>query len=355
MNFQDGNLRSGKIKVGVSDVSQPQPEVGPATSINHLLPSDSDHPGQLRLMGIVNITPDSFSDGGKYLAPQNAAEHAVQLVKQGATILDFGAESSRPGATRLNSKQELARLLPALEQVQTELRQTADLPIFPLVSVDTYHAESAVTAIAAGADIINDISAGLYDPEMASAIADLGCPYIAQHLRGYPDTMDQYTDYQGDVVEGVYRELSERTENLLKAGVKSEQIIWDPGLGFAKNSAQNWQLVLAGQRLATAGMPVLLGPSRKRFLGQPPRWLDPKDITQWWSVGEKYRLEKSDQGYQGEPVADPIPVSVDDHPRDILTAQVVKYIADYWPAIWAVRVHQVTLSANMLNLEKGGE
>lgn len=221
------------------------------------------------LMGVVNVTPDSFSDGGRWLAADAALAHAHELVAQGADIIDVGGESTRPGASRVSPDEELRRVLPVVREL------VADGVV---VSVDTIHAATAEAVAQAGAQILNDVSGGLADARMHAVVADTGRVYVCQHWRGNPETMDQLTDYSaygpapdggegGDVLAGVVAELSARLAELEAAGVRREQVVVDPGLGFAKTHPQSWRLLAHTADLRQAmGLPVLIGTSRKRFL-----------------------------------------------------------------------------------------
>ena len=223
------------------------------------------------VMGVINITPDSFSDGGRYSTPQRALAQARLLLAQGADLLDVGAQSTRPGAVMVGAADELQRLLPVLEALQV-LR--AEHPTLRL-SVDTFEAEVAEAALAAGADWINDVrganvspaapGGSLRDPVMLPLIARAGCPYVLMHSRGDSSSMDSLAHY-ADVVSEVRAELQAATAVALSAGVRPQQIVWDPGLGFAKTTAQNLELLRRLPELA-AGYPLLVGPSRKRFIG----------------------------------------------------------------------------------------
>lgn len=206
------------------------------------------------VMGIINVTPDSFSDGGLCLDPDRAAERARRLVAQGADLLDLGAESTRPGSRQVDAATEQARLLPALKAV----RQAVDVPI----SVDTYKAEVAAAALRAGADLINDISGLKADPDMASVAAGAGVPVILMHRRPFDDP------YPGDVWEDVLRGLSDSIALAEAAGVARHRLIVDPGFGFGKTDPQNLQLVRELSRLRVFNLPTLLGPSRKSTLGR---------------------------------------------------------------------------------------
>ncbi|MDR3035713.1 MAG: dihydropteroate synthase [Kitasatospora sp.] len=209
------------------------------------------------VMGVVNVTPDSFSDGGMWLDPAKAVAHGLDLVARGADLVDVGGESTRPGAVRVTEAEELRRVVP----VVTELARAG-----VVVSVDTMRAGVAAAAGAAGARVVNDVSGGLADPEMAGVVADTGAPFVVMHWRGQSADMDALAVY-GDVVADVVRELTVRVEELLAAGVKQEQLILDPGLGFAKTGAHNWALLGRLDALTALGRPVLVAASRKRFLG----------------------------------------------------------------------------------------
>ena len=219
------------------------------------------------LMGVLNVTPDSFSDGGRWADPDAAVAHARELIAQGADIIDIGGESTRPGAQRVDVDTEISRVLPVVRALLAD--GTDDGNGNAIISVDTIHAATAEAAIDAGAHIINDVSGGLADPAMHDLIARTGVVYVCQHWRGDPETMDRLTDYPGGVVTGVEAELRERLSELDAAGVDRSQVVLDPGLGFAKTHAQSWELLAATARLiADLGQPLLVGSSRKRFLAQ---------------------------------------------------------------------------------------
>ena len=213
------------------------------------------------VMGVINLTPDSFSDGGRFNRVDLALNEASRQLRDGAQVLDLGAQSTRPGAVDVGSKEELSRLLPCLQSIRAAHPQV-------ILSVDTFRASVARAALEAGADWINDVSGGRRDPAMLSLVADAGCPYVLMHSRGDSQTMDNCTDYgaQG-VVAGVLQELRLSTDRALQAGLSREQLIWDPGLGFAKTTDQNLQLIQQLEDLQHDGIPLLLGPSRKRFIG----------------------------------------------------------------------------------------
>lgn len=224
------------------------------------------------LMGVLNVTPDSFSDGGRWADPEAAVAHARELIAQGADIIDVGGESTRPGAQRIDADTEISRVLPVVRALLADGAGGADgtgSAGSAIISVDTIHAATAEAAIDAGAHIINDVSGGLADPAMHGLIARTGVVYVCQHWRGDPETMDRLTDYPGGVVAGVEAELRERLAELDAAGVDRAQVVLDPGLGFAKTHAQSWELLAATSRLiADLGRPLLVGSSRKRFLAQ---------------------------------------------------------------------------------------
>ena len=222
------------------------------------------------LMGVLNVTPDSFSDGGRWADPEAAVSRARKLIAQGADIIDIGGESTRPGARRVDVDTEISRVLPVVRALVADGADGADGTAgCAIISVDTIHASTAEAAIDAGVHIINDVSGGLADPAMHGLIARTGVVYICQHWRGDPETMDRLTDYPGGVVAGVEAELRERLTELDAAGVDRSQVILDPGLGFAKTHAQSWELLAATPRLIEdLGRPLLIGASRKRFLAR---------------------------------------------------------------------------------------
>ncbi|MGC3995702.1 MAG: dihydropteroate synthase [Propionicimonas sp.] len=209
-------------------------------------------------MGILNVTPDSFSDGGEYLDLDAAVAHGLALHAEGADIVDVGGESTRPGALRADPRTERDRVVPVVEQLTA-----AGVP----VSVDTMRADVAMAAVAAGAGLVNDVSGGLADPDMLAAVAGADVDYVAMHWRGHSDRMVGLASY-ADVVAEVCSELSDRLDAALAAGIAKDRIILDPGLGFAKTAAHNWELLRRLDTLATLGRPLLVGASRKRFLGE---------------------------------------------------------------------------------------
>jgi dihydropteroate synthase len=223
------------------------------------------------LMGILNITPDSFSDGGLYLDVQQAVERAVEMVRQGADIIDVGGESTRPGAVAVAAEEQLERVVPVL----TALRQR--LPAATRISIDTRSARVAAAALDAGADIINDVASGGDDPGILPLAAASGASLVLMHMQGRPETM-QVDPYYEQVVEEVLAFLLHRVEQAKAAGVREDRIILDPGIGFGKRSADNLALLAALGRFTATGFPVLLGTSRKRFMGSICKVTDPREL-----------------------------------------------------------------------------
>lgn len=259
--------------------------------------------GRTLVMGILNVTPDSFSDGGRWDTVEAALARGHELAAQGADIIDVGGESTRPGSQRVTPDVEIARV----GEVVRGLAAAGHV-----VSIDTIHAETARAAVEAGACIINDVSGGLADPQMHAVVARTGVVYVCQHWRGTPETMDRLTDYPQGVVAGVEAELSQRLAELEAAGVSRSQLVVDPGLGFAKTHPQSWQLLAATHRLSTdLGLPVLVGASRKRFLAAA--------------------LKAAGEGGPVDPTA-----------RDAVTAATTALAAA--AGAWAVRVHDVPSS-----------
>jgi dihydropteroate synthase len=209
-------------------------------------------------MGILNVTPDSFSDGGQFEHVDKAIAHGVELRDQGADVVDVGGESTRPGAVRVPPAQEQARVIPVIEALTAE---------GVTVSIDTMNSETALAAAKAGASIINDVSGGLADPEMYRTVAATDLTYIAMHWRGHSTEMSSLAHYD-DVVTDVRTELKERLAEMMVWGINPDRIVLDPGLGFAKTSQHNWSLLARLDELSSLGFPLLIGASRKRFLGE---------------------------------------------------------------------------------------
>ena len=215
-------------------------------------------PGRCVVMGVLNVTPDSFSDGGCFADTATAVAHGLALHAAGADYVDVGGESTRPGADRVDTDEECRRVVPVVaELVAAGVR----------VSVDTTHAEVAAAALGAGAELVNDVSGGLADAGMARLVADAGVPWVLMHWRGHSREMYAAARY-GDVVTEVSAELTARVEDVVAAGVAPEQLVLDPGLGFAKRAEHNWALLAGLDRLVGLGLPVLVGASRKSFLGR---------------------------------------------------------------------------------------
>ena len=209
------------------------------------------------VMGILNVTPDSFADGGRYNDLEAAVARGLEMIAEGVDIIDIGGESTRPGADRVSEEEEIARTIPVIDQLAKH-----GTPI----SIDTMRASTAHAAVKAGASIINDVSGGLADAQMLQTAAELKVPYIAMHWRGQSKDMNSKAIY-GDVVSDVISELYERIEAALDAGIQRDKLIIDPGLGFAKDAEHNWTIIDAIDRFVDMGYPVLVGGSRKRFLG----------------------------------------------------------------------------------------
>lgn len=258
------------------------------------------------VMGVLNVTPDSFSDGGQYATAEALIAHGIAMHRIGADIVDVGGESTRPGASRISPDEELSRVLPVISGLVE-----AGVP----VSVDTMRASTAEAAVHAGACLVNDVSGGLADPEMHAAVARMTVPYVVMHWRGHSDRMADLAHYD-DVVEDVLRELDDCVVAAERAGIARGRLVLDPGLGFAKEPGHNWELLHALHRFLATGLPVLIGASRKRFLGSL----------------------LADAGGTPRGLAD----------RDRAT-DAVSAIAAYAGA-WAVRVHDVAGSADAVRV-----
>ena len=256
------------------------------------------------LMGVVNVTPDSFSDGGRWADPERAVAHGRALVADGADLLDIGGESTRPGATRPLLADELDRVVPVI-------RELAAAGV--TISVDTMRAEVAEAALAAGASVVNDVSGGLADPRVLEVAAEAGATYVAMHWRAHADRMTDFADYPRGVVAEVADELAVRRDAALAAGIAPDRLVLDPGLGFAKGAHHNWELLAGLDRIAGLGHRLLVGASRKTFLG---------------------RLLAGPEG--------PRPVDGREH----ATAALTLMLAD--ADVWCVRVHDVRASRDAL-------
>ena len=258
------------------------------------------------VMGVVNVTPDSFSDGGQWFEPSAAIAHGRELREQGADILDIGGESTRPGAQRPSLDEELRRVVPVVTALAAD---------GAMVSVDTMRASVAAAALDAGAAVVNDVSGGLADPEMAGVVAAAGVPFIAMHWRGHSVDMQARATYD-DVVADVCAELAQRAETLVAQGILADRLVLDPGFGFAKTAAHNWSLLRRLDEVIALGHPVLVGTSRKTFLG---------------------RLGVPD-GAEPRPPLD----------RDVQTAATSVHAA--MMSAWAVRVHHVPSTLDALRV-----
>ncbi len=256
--------------------------------------------------GVLNVTPDSFSDGGKFADIDAAIAHGVELHSQGASFIDVGGESTRPGATRVSEDDEQVRVLEVISGLTA-----AGVP----VSIDTMHASTAVAAVEAGAFMVNDVSGGLADAAMVHAVADLQVPYVIMHWRGHSTEMNDLATY-ADVVTDVIRELGARVEVALSAGIAQEAIVIDPGLGFAKEADHNWAILNQLTKFKALGYPVLIGASRKRFIGS---------------------LLKSNDGLMR-------PIDQRDGATDAISALAAA------AGVWAVRVHDVVGSVDAVRV-----
>ena len=213
---------------------------------------------EVLVMGVLNVTPDSFSDGGEFLERDSAVERVMEMEENGADVIDIGGESTRPGADQVPLEKELGRTVPVIEAVRKE----TDVPI----SIDTYKSGVAEAALDAGADIINDISALRFDPDLGRVAAERGVPLVLMHMQGTPQTMQQDPTY-GDPVEDIMDFLGERVEEAKALGVEEDQLVLDPGIGFGKRLEDNYEILRRLEEFKQLGYPLLLGTSRKSFLG----------------------------------------------------------------------------------------
>jgi dihydropteroate synthase len=209
------------------------------------------------VMGILNVTPDSFADGGKHFTFEHAVQRGLEMIEEGVDIVDIGGESTRPGADRVSAEEEERRVIPVIEAL---VGKGAD------ISIDTMRASIARKAVEAGAVIVNDVSGGAADPDMFATVSDLGCKYTLMHWRGHSKEMNSLAQYD-DVVKEVIEEVTLQLDKALAAGIKRENIVLDPGLGFAKDAEHNWEILNRLDEFIALGYPVLIGHSRKRFIG----------------------------------------------------------------------------------------
>ena len=263
-------------------------------------------------MGVINITPDSFSDGGEFLDLDQAKSQALKLVSEGANIIDLGGESTRPGALRVKLEEEQARVLPVIEAL---IKDPAFIASKAQISIDTMNAETAALAVAAGAVIVNDVSGGLADEQMFAKLKNLNCKYVLSHWRGFSETMDSMNNYTS-VAKDVASELIERVSKAEAAGISRDRLIIDPGLGFAKDIAQNWHLVARLDELEKLELPILVGASRKRFLAGA---LEPDDAA-----------------------------GVSNQRRDLATAVLTALLLQR--KLWGVRVHNVSTTLDAIKI-----
>jgi dihydropteroate synthase len=226
-------------------------------SLQHAVPG-LPQPGRTLVVGVVNVTPDSFSDGGEWLEPGAAISHGLDLLAEGADIIDIGGESTRPGAARPEVSEEHRRVMPVIREL---------VAAGACVSIDTMRAAIAAPAIAAGARLVNDVSGGKADPGMMPLIADAGVPFVCMHWRGHSEDMQSKASY-ADIASEVVKELCVQLDEAVQAGIARDKLIIDPGFGFAKTAEHNWQLLQRLDEFDTLGQPMLLGVSRKTFLGR---------------------------------------------------------------------------------------
>lgn len=269
------------------------------------LPTHLTQLNRTLVMGVVNVTPDSFSDGGKFNSAASAINHGIQLARDGADIVDVGGESTRPGAQRVTLEEELSRVIPVVSELVSNSIA---------VSVDTMRAEVARQAISAGAQIINDVSGGQADLEMFSVIAGSSVAYIMMHWRGHSAEMTEQANYI-DIVQEVKDELASQLAKATDAGISAERIVLDPGLGFAKTPEQNWPILRHLDQFSSLGLPLLVGASRKRFLGEL-------------------------LGSSGQPR--------DVENREAATTAVTTLLAQQ--SVWAVRVHDVISARDAISV-----
>ena len=264
------------------------------------------------VMGVLNATPDSFSDGGLFSAEDDALNHARLLIAAGSNIIDVGGESTRPGAERIAIEEEQRRVISLIKRIAAEPSFVAS---GARISIDTMNSQTAKAAIEAGAKIINDVSGGLADANMFSVAAETSAILVISHWRGFSDRMDSLNQYQ-DVAKDVAKELQVQVEAAISAGVKRENIVIDPGLGFAKDMQQNWKLVARLDELEKLGLPILIGASRKRFIAG--------------------MLEPDEAG------------EVNNSRRDLATAVLTALLLQR--KLWGIRVHNVLATTDAIDV-----
>ena len=261
------------------------------------------------VVGVLNVTPDSFSDGGLFSDTNAAVKYAQDLIQNGADLIDVGGESTRPGASRITTMEEQKRVIPVIKELTS---------LGIITSIDTMNSETALVAVNAGAQMVNDVSGGLADENMHKCVADLNVPYVLMHWRGHSTVMDNLATYS-DVVTEVVNEIQIQVDKAIKSGIDRNKIVIDPGLGFAKNPEHNWDILKKFNKLHQLNLPIYIGASRKRFLTDfaiPRGSLEPKD-------------------------------------RDIATSIITSYVS--LNGAWAVRVHDVSANSaavKIMNLVK---
>ena len=307
----------------------------PHTTRVALLPCDALAAERTLVMGILNVTPDSFSDGGKHYAATDAIARAARMIAEGASIIDIGGESTRPGAVRISVEEEQRRILPVIEAV-AQMGTT--------ISVDTMNPQTARAAIAAGAHIINDVSGLNVSDEMIETAAELQVPYILMHARGTSQTMDSLAEYPCGVVTEVVEELTDLRERFLAAGVLPQNLILDPGLGFAKGGMQDWELLAALDELQGLGHRLLIAGSRKRFIANALTAADMALAERLNASGFTATDAGEAERELWQSLSEPRPA---EH-RAAASAAVTALVAAR--GVWAVRVHDVPASVDAVTV-----
>tara|TARA_Y100001970_G_scaffold292684_1_gene435210 strand:+ start:6364 stop:7227 length:864 start_codon:yes stop_codon:yes gene_type:complete len=221
------------------------------------------------IMGILNVTPDSFSDGGDFFSIDKSIKRTEEYISQGVDIIDIGAQSTRPGAIEIGSSEEIKRIVPILKEIRTNFPKQ-------LISVDTFNSEVAYEALSLGANWINDVTGGRRDPRILDVASDFNCPFVITHSRGNSQTMNSLSSYE-DLTNNIISSLKDLTEKALNKKIRKNNILWDPGLGFSKNTKQNIDILKNIYKFKEQGFPLLIGASRKRFIGEILNINKPKD------------------------------------------------------------------------------
>lgn len=295
------------------------------------LPCDALAAERTLVMGILNVTPDSFSDGGQHYAATDAIARAARMIAEGASIIDIGGESTRPGAVRISVQEEQRRILPVIEAV-AQMGTT--------ISVDTMNPQTARAAIAAGAHMINDVSGLNVSDEMIEAAAELQVPYILMHARGTSQTMNGMAEYPRGTVTEVVDELCGLRERLLAGGVLAQNLILDPGLGFAKGGVQDWELLAAIEELQSLGHRLLIAGSRKRFIANALAAADAVLAERLKASGFTTTEAAQAERELLQSLTEPRPAQQ----RAAASAAVTALVAAH--GVWAVRVHDVPASVD---------